>query len=223
MLANISIGQICGFLFLFILLTSVLSQFLAGAALDPQDVPGTLGKVGENNKKFRTSVVIDLISHVSIIALAGLLYIAFSPYNQTLALLGTLFRVAEGTIIALTEVSNLVLLDVSQRSSSASGAQAVALESMGRTVISMGDWGYKIGLAFLVIGSLMYAILFVTSGAVPIALGWFGVIASLLAAGGILLSLINPNISMVSFLVMIPYEIVLGFWLLIWGGQIGQL
>ena len=92
---------------------------------------------------------------------------------------------------------------------------------MGRVVISLGESGYKIGLAFLVLGSLMYAILFVTSGVVPIALGWFGVIASLLAAGGVLISLINPNLSMVSFLVMIPYEIVLGFWLLIWGGHIG--
>ena len=164
-----------------------------------------------------------MISHVSIIALAGLLYIAFSPYNQTLALLGTLFRVAEGTIIAFTEASNLVLLDVSQRSASATDAPAVALESMGRTIISMGEWGYKIGLTFLVIGSLMYAILFVTSGAVPLAIGWFGVIASILAGVGILLNLINPNLSMVGFLVMIPYEIVLGFWLLIWGGQIGQL
>jgi hypothetical protein len=69
----------------------------------------------------------------------------------------------------------------------------------------------------------MYAILFVTSGAVPLAIGWFGVIASLLAAGGIFLNLVNPNVRMASFLVMIPYEIVLGFWLLIWGGQIGQL
>lgn len=90
MLAKISIGQMCGFMFLFILLTSVLSQFLAGATLDSGDVPSTLSKVAENDKKFRLSIVIDLISHVSIIALAGLLYIAFSPYNQTLALLGTL-------------------------------------------------------------------------------------------------------------------------------------
>ena len=97
MFAKISIGQLCGFLFLFILLTSVLSQFLAGAALDPQDVPGTLGKLAANGKKFRISVVIDLISHVSIIALAGLLYIAFSPYNQPLALLGTLWRRARSS------------------------------------------------------------------------------------------------------------------------------
>ena len=69
----------------------------------------------------------------------------------------------------------------------------------------------------------MYAILFVTSGAVPLAIGWFGVIASVLAGGGILLNLINPNLSMVSFMALIPYEIVLGFWLLLRGGQIGQL
>jgi len=201
----------------------MLSQVLAGAVLDPQDVLGTMNKVAANSKKFRISVVIDLISHVSIIALAGLLFIAFSPYNRSLALLGTLWRVAEGTIIALSEASNFVIIDVSQKSASTTGAQAMALESMGRIVISMGEWGYKIGLIFLVLGSLMYAILFVTSGAVPLAIGWFGVIASILAVGGILLNLINPNLSMVSFLVMIPYEIVLGFWLLIWGGQIGQL
>ncbi len=116
MFPKISIGQLCGFLFLFILLTSVLSQFLAGAALDPEDVPGTLGKVAATSKKFRISIVSDLISHVSIIALAALLYIAFSPYNRSLALVGTLLRVAEGTIIALSEASNLVLLDVSQKS-----------------------------------------------------------------------------------------------------------
>jgi hypothetical protein len=152
-----------------------------------------------------------------------MLYLTFSPFNRSLAILGTLWRVAEGTILALNEVNNFVLLDVSQESTSATSAQSVVLESIGRMLISTEQWGLKIGLAFLVFGSLMYAILFVTSSAVPLALGWFGVIASILAAAGILLNLVNPNITMVSFLVLIPYEIALGFWLLIWGGQIGQL
>ena len=223
MLSKISAGQICGFLFLFILLTSALSQALAGGALDPADIPGTMSRVTGGGKKFRLSVVIDLISHVSIIALAAMLYHTFSPFNRSLALLGTLWRLAEGTILAFNEVNNLVLLDVSQKSASATGNQSVVLESMGRMLISTEGWGLKIGLVFLVAGSLVYAILFVTSGALPLALGWFGVIASILAAGGILLNMINPNLSMASFLILIPYEIVLGFWLLIRGGQIGQL
>jgi len=223
MLFKISTGQLCGFLFLFILLTSALSQALAGGALDMADIPGTMSRVTGSGKKFRLSVVIDLISHVSIVALAAMLFIAFSPFNRSLALLGTMWRVAEGTILAFNEVNNLVLLDVSQKSASATGNQSVVLESIGRVLISTEGWGLKIGLVFLVAGSLVYAILFVTSGAIPLALGWFGVIASILAAGGILLNLINPNLSMASFLILIPYEIVLGFWLLIWGGQIGQL
>ena len=223
MLSKISTGQLCGFLFLFILLTSALSQALAGGALDPADIPGTMSRVTESGKKFRLGVVIDLISHVSIVALAAMLFITFSPFNRSLALLGTLWRLAEGSILALNEVNNLVLLDLSQKSASATGNQSVVLESIGRMLISTEGWGLKIGLIFLVSGSLVYAILFVTSGALPLALGWFGVIASILAAGGILLNLINPNLSMASFLILIPYEIVLGFWLLIWGGQIGQL
>ncbi len=223
MLSKISTGQLCGFLFLFILLTSALSQALAGGAFDMADIPGTMSRVTGSAKKFRLSVVIDLISHVSIVALAAMLFITFSPFNRSLALLGTLWRVAEGTILALNEVNNLVLIDVSQKSASATGNQSVMLESIGRMLISIDGWGLKIGLVFLVAGSFVYAILFVTGGAIPLALGWFGIIASILAAGGILLNLINPNLSMASFLILIPYEIVLGFWLLIRGGQIGSL
>jgi hypothetical protein len=66
--------------------------------------------------------------------------------------------VAEGTIITLTEASNLVFIDVSQ---------TFALESMGLILFSMEQWGFKIGLVFLVLDSLMYAILFVTNGSEP--------------------------------------------------------
>lgn len=221
MFAKISIGQLCGFLFLFILLTSVVSKAMAGAPLDPENPPKTLGALVEGGRKLRMSIVVDLISHFSIIALAGLLYLAFSPYNQSLALVGTLWRVAEGTIMALNEVNGLLLLAVAQKFVSATGAEAVALETIGRMLIHADDWVFKIGLAFLALGHLLYAILFVSSGVVPPLLGWSGIVASILAIGGILLNLINPNLSMASFVVLIPYEFVLGFWLLIRGGQIG--
>ena len=132
MFANISSGQLCGFLFLFILLTSALSQVLGGAALNTEDIPGTLRMVAAIGEKFRLSVVIDLISHVSIIALAALLFITFSPYNRSLALVGTLWRVAEGTILALNEVNKLVILDVSLKYASAMGVQARRSNGLSR-------------------------------------------------------------------------------------------
>lgn len=128
---------------------------------------------------------------------------------------------AEGTIIALNEINYIVFLAVAQKFVSATGAGAGVSETIGYTRIQAEDWGLKIGLAFLALGHLLYAILFVSSGAVPLALGWYGILASILAAGGIWLNLINPNVSMVSFVVIIPYEIVIGFWLLLRGGEIG--
>jgi len=116
-----------------------------------------------------------------------------------------------------------MFLAVAQQYVSAVDSEMVALESLGRLLILAEDWGLKIGLIFLGFGSLFYAILFVTSEAVPHALGTWGIIASALAAGGILLSLVNPNIKMVGILFMIPYEIILGIWLLVKGGQIRML
>ncbi len=218
-----SIGQLCGFLFLFILFTSILSKATAGTPLDSYNVSESFQNILGSSMKFRISIVLDLISHISIIALAGALYLAFSPYNQLLASIGTLWRVVEGTIIALSEISGLIFLAVAQQYVSALGSEKFTLESLGRVLIMVDDWGLKIGLIFLGVGSLFYAILFVTSGTVPRVLGWWGIISSVLAVGGILLSLINPNIKMVGILIMIPYEIVLGIWLLFKGGQIGKL
>ena len=225
MFSSLSVGQLCGILFLFILLTSALSQSLAGAVLNPADVPGTLKKVTESDKKFRIGVVIDLISHAAVIALAGLLYIAFSPYSWPLALIGTLWRVAEGTIISFGEVNNIVLLDVGQKFVSATGTETVSLETLGRGLIVAEKWGLKIGLIFLSFGHLAYAILFVSSDVLPQALGWWGVVASFLAAAGILLAIIYPKMSRViksvSFFPIILYEVALGIWLVLQGGQIG--
>ncbi len=221
MFAGIGIAQLCGFLFLFILLTTLLSESQAGATLDRDDVASSLGRVAQASSRFRASVALDLVSHVSIVALAAALYLVFSPYNRSLALLGTLWRVAEGTIMAFNEINSMVLLSVAQRFVAATGGEAVALEAMGHTLMLSKDWGYKIGLAFFVLGSLTYGVVFLSSGVVPSAIAWFGIVASLLGSATVWLSLLNPSLSMIGSFALLPYEVVLGAWLLLRGGQIG--
>jgi len=139
--------------------------------------------------------------------------------------LGTLWRVAEGVIIAFNEVNNVVLLAVALKFVSATGAETVALGTLGRALIVAEDWGLKIGLAFFALGWLMYGILFVSSGAVPPVLGWWAVVASLLAVVGRWLALVSPDVppvlGMASFVPIMLFEVVFGVWLLFQGGQIG--
>lgn len=225
MLSRVASGQWCGFLFLFILLTSAMSKMLAGPPLNALDVPDTLRGVAASGSKFRESIALDLLSHACILALAGLLYVTFSPLSRSLALLGTLWRVGEGIIILFNEVNSILLLSVAQRYIAATGPEAVALEAVGRTLILSEEWGFRIGMALLALGHLMYALLFVSTRTLPVALGGWGAVASLLAAAGIWVKVANPNVSTLvtqaSFAPLIPYEVVLGIWLLLRGGQIG--
>lgn len=155
---------------------------MVGTPLDPENVSGTLGAVTEGGKRFRISVVLDLV-----------LVSYISPQNPSLAFLGTLWCAAEGVIIAFNEVNNVVLLAVAQKSVSATGAEAVALEMMGRTLIVAEDWCLKIRVAFFALGWLMTGILSVSSGGVPSVLGWWAVAASLLAVVGRRLALVSPD------------------------------
>ena len=132
---------------------------------------------------------------------------------------------SEGTILALNEVNSVVLLAVARRYASATGAEAVTLETLGRARIVADDWGLKTGLALLALGSLLYGILFVSSGAVPPLLAWWGLVAGLLAVVGTWSALFIADVPMVlrtvSFVPIILFELVFGIWLLFWGGQIG--
>lgn len=81
------------------------------------------------------SIVVDIVSHIGIVALAATLFLAFSPFGRSLGTAGAFWRGAEGTILALVEISNLVLLAVAQKYASATGAEADSLESLGRGLI----------------------------------------------------------------------------------------
>ena len=47
-------------------------------------------------KKFQISIVLRLIEHGSVIVLAVMLFIAFSPYNIILGIVWTISRIGEG-------------------------------------------------------------------------------------------------------------------------------
>ncbi len=90
-----------GFLFLLILILQI-AMGAFGYILEPtpkhyeSDVK--LQKFNNDPKKFKLSIVLALIEHFSVIILAIMLFIAFSPFNIILGIVCLIFRIGECAI-----------------------------------------------------------------------------------------------------------------------------
>lgn len=227
-MGQFDIGRTTGLLFLIVLLTSAISGAFWSTPLEPADTANALNAIASGPALFRASIIVDLISNVCIIALAGALFLSFNSYSKSFAVFGTLWRAVEGIILVLTETVNSVLLIVAQDYVTATGTEAVALESLGKTLLILEQWSYAVGMTFFALGSLMFAILFVTRNAISLKIGRLGVVASLLAVAQTWLGLAIPEfligtstnpVLLIFFLPIIIYEIILGIWLLRGGLQ----
>jgi len=115
--------SVSGFLFLFILVTFLGSGAFGssiGFDVDPDD---KLQKINTHPNKFKTSIVLVLISAVSVIALGVMLFIAFSPSNRILGVIWTIFRTGEGLVIIYNEINYWRLFNIAKQYSGTSGAE----------------------------------------------------------------------------------------------------
>ena len=206
-----------GFLFLFIIITLITSERFGYSVISDLDSDTKLQEINKDPKKFKIGTMLALIEHGSIIALAVMLFIAFSPYNMILAVVWTISRITEGLIDFYNEKSYWGLLNIARQYSVSSGAEKNSLIDLGRGILKTKNSRFAFAQILFTIGTLSYSILFVMSGVVPEIIGWFGIVASILYGFGNGIILVKPNKAMqlcpVGLLVLI-FEIILGGWLL---------
>ena len=212
------IEMLSGFLFLFIIIILVLASERFGYEIfSDLDSDAKLQKINNDSKKFQISIVLALIEHVSIISLAVMLFIAFSPYNLILAVVWTIFRIGEGLIKIYNKKNYWGLLNIARQYSGTSGAEKNALIDLGRSILKTKNSSFTFAQILFSIGTLSYSILFVTSGVVPEIIGWFGIVASILYGFGNGTKLVKPNYKVLwnfGALLIWLFEMVLGGWLL---------
>lgn len=170
---------LCGFIFLFILVTNAASVAF-GNKIGEEDSVAKLRMINDNPNQFQISIVPALISHVSIIALAVMLYIVFSPYNQLLAVVGAIFRLGESLTLIYNEINLLQLFNMAKEYAVAGDAEKIALSASARIILQTKNSGFTLAMTLLAIGALAYCILFVTRGAIPPLIAWLGLAASVL-------------------------------------------
>ncbi|MFC1846443.1 DUF4386 domain-containing protein [Chloroflexota bacterium] len=206
-----------GFLFWLIIITNVASERFGYITINELEPDAKLQKISDNPNKFKISVVLILMEHVSIIALAAMLFIAFSPYNIFLAVVWTVFRIAESLIQIYHKRDYWGLLNIAKQYPGTSGAEKNALIDSGRIILKTKSSSFTFAQILFSVGTLAYSILFVAYGVVPVIIGWFGIVASVLYGLGNWITPVKPNFKFLFYpgaLLILLFEIVLGGWLI---------
>ncbi len=212
--------MLAGFLFLFL----IVMAFAGGGfgtsveqTLSDLDSDAKLQKINNDPRKFKISVVLALIDHVTVISIAVVLFIAFSPVNIILGIAWVFFRTGEGLIQIYNKKNYWGLLNIARQYSGTNGAEKNALIDLGRSILKTKNSSFTSSQILFSIGTLAYSILFVTYGVVPAIIGWFGIVASIPYGFGIGIILVKPNFKVLwqfGGLLVLLFEIVLGGWLL---------
>ncbi|UCE95794.1 MAG: DUF4386 family protein, partial [Candidatus Bathyarchaeota archaeon] len=104
-----------GLLFLLILVLNLVMGALGYLMeKDDYDPDVDLQKISNEPIKFQIGIVLALIEHGSVIALAIMLFIIFSPYNLILGTVCIIFRTGEGLIQYINERNYWKLTDIAR-------------------------------------------------------------------------------------------------------------
>ena len=206
--------KLCGFLYIFILITNAASVGL-GNRTGEMDSAAMLPTISENPGRYRMGVIVAIASHLGIVAITGTLFIAFSPFNRQLALIGSVSRLGEALAMIYGEVTVLRLINLAKEYALADSNKE-SLRLLGDQILRTKNTGVDLGLLLLSIGAIAYCISFVQSGAAPSMIAWLGLAAGIISAIGILIKFASgfSALAVIGMVLMMVFEVTFGGWLL---------
>jgi len=212
-------ARLAGFTFLLYIALGVASMVLSGKATGAQGTVAKLAGIARNATEFRVTVVLALLTCFAALVLAVTLYRITCDQDPDLAMLALTCRVCEGVLGGVSLSATLGLLWLA----TATGARALgatAAQALGTFLFEMPGWNAILGATFFAVGSTIFSYLLLRSRAVPAALAWIGVVASVLLVVGLPLQLagfLHGPVTSLIWLPMAVFEVPLGLWLLIKG------
>ncbi|MFC1946928.1 DUF4386 domain-containing protein [Chloroflexota bacterium] len=209
--------RLSGFLLLFIMTAIIASVQFGNKIWDDLDSDGRLQSINNDPTKYKISVVLALIHNVSIIALVIMLFIAFGSYSIIIGIVWITFRTGESLILSYNEKNRWGLLNIAKQYSVTKGAEKNSLSDKALTILKTKDARFKFAQIPFSVGTIAYAIPFVTYGVVPAIIGWFGIVASILYGFGNGIEPLKPNFKVLRYIgsgMIWLFELVFGVWLL---------
>lgn len=210
-----------GAAFIFQFATSLTAGMLAMPIL-AGGITEVLPNVSSSPGHLQTIIVLELLTGIGIIVMTSLLNIVLRDQNRPVALVALGLWFAEAVMLAVKTLGLYGLLMVSAAYLDAGTPTSSSTETIGTLCLGVSQHAADIGMLFFCLGGLLWYSLLLRSRIVPRLLPLWGLVAVALVLVTTALLVwdrsLEPSFAM--YALYIPFELVLGLWLLIKGATV---
>ena len=215
---DMNIIRLMGAAQLTIFVASILSERLLASVVGSGGISGILVNISENVTRMRISNLLALVDSVGIVVLGVLFYVVFSIEYPIIALVALGLFLAESITLAASKIGSFALLPLSQEFVEAGAPEPSYFQTLGDFLYYGVDrQGDRIHNLFFCLGGILWYSLFLRSGYIPEALAIWGLAGVSLLLIPVLLQLYDRDFThpvMAVGLAYLPFELVLGIWLI---------
>jgi hypothetical protein len=208
-----------GAAFLAVVLTSLVSGLATDTALGTGSASAILQHVAGNAGAMHVGILAGLLNAVGILILAALLFAVLEGQGRTIAIAALACWVGEAFFYTLNQVASAGLIRLGTDFVNAGSPAGSFYETLGSFLYNDV---YKLGgvilMFFYCVGGLLWYYLLYKSRYVPRWLSVYGLAAVAVGLVGASVELLlGNNVGILPFIAILPFEILIGFLLLLRG------
>ncbi|MDF9796515.1 hypothetical protein OKW21_001778 [Catalinimonas alkaloidigena] len=165
--------RLTGLLYLLVIICAGFSQgYVRGTVVVPSDAGATATNILSNEGLFRLGLLTDLLAFLLDGVISVLLYQIFKPYNKTLAMVSSTFRLlAHPAIASLNLLNHYLALEVLGGEAFLEVFTTPQLHAMSLFFMEAHQYGYLIAGAFFGVHCFLLGVLIYQADIIPNLLG----------------------------------------------------
>jgi hypothetical protein len=212
-------ARIAGATFLLYIGLGIAGMIISGTAAGAGDTTEKLANIAHHLMPYRIGLLLGLKTCFAALVLGVTLYAITRDQDHDLAMLGLVCRVCEGVCGAVSVMAAAGTLWLATVTGPEAPTAAMA-QTIGTFLFAAPGWIGLFGASFFAAGSTLFSYLLLRGRAIPTALAWLGVAASVLLLMCVPLQLagfLHGPFTSFMWIPMAAFEVPLGIWLLIKG------
>ena len=212
-----NIPKLLGAAFLIVIVTTLVSslfEYVGGTG----SISDVMVNISNDVPLVRLGIIGGMANSTAIVVLAVLLYVVLSTQNKTIATVALGFWLIEAAFYAIMQLGALALIPLSQDFVASGRSADPFYQSMGGFLYNdVYQTGMTIHMWFYCMGGILWYYMFFTSRFIPRVISAFGIFAVIIGIVGLLVELAGTDVAMIFFILILPFELAIGFWLLLKG------